>query len=261
MGKIKRILYIDPVCEKPAIHTALKKYLLQYSDPQQVHIDLTWLDYGPETLESYHYLALIGADTLRKVKQAEKDGYDAAILGCFCDPALDAAKEICERMVVVGVMEASVHIAAQLAPSFSILAASKVSVEDFRTNLSKYGLTNKLASFRTLDVPAVELMEDESVTSNRMKQEIAKAINEDGAEAIVLGCTLQLGHFLELQEKFGVPVIDPALAGLKTAEHFISLRDSLSWYTSKICTYSAPPKGQLAAWGLVDKYHLEGLFD
>ena len=258
--KLYRILYIDPVGEKPAVQSAIKEYLLRYSDPEHVEIDITCLDFGPHALESYFYLSLIEADVLRKVKKAEKDGYDAAIIGCFCDPALNSAKEICERMVVVGVMEPAVHIAAQLAPRFSILAASRVSIDDFRANLSKYGLTEKLASFRTLDVPVVELMRDPSVTERRMKEEISKAIQEDRAEAIVLGCTLQFGHFLELQKEFGVPVIDPILAGLRGAEYLISLRDSFNWYTSKVCTYSGTKVQEMKEWGMIENYKLEGLF-
>ena len=260
MAKKKRILYFDPVCEKPDIHAAVKAYLERYSDPERFEIDVAWIDNGPQTLESYFYLSLIGADTLRKVKQAENEGYDAAIIGCFCDPALDAAKEICKRMVVVGVMESAVHIAAQLAPRFSILAASRVSINDFRTNLCKYGLTDKLASFRALDVPAIDLLNDPGITGRRMKEEISKAIFEDHAEAIILGCTLQLNHFMEMQNEFNLPVIDPILAGLKGAEHLIALRDSLGWYTSKICTYAGPPPQEINDWGLAAKYSLEGLF-
>jgi len=255
-----RILYIDPVCEKPTVQSTIKEYLNHYSDPERVVVDIAWLDYGPQSLESYFYLSLIEADVLRIVKKAEKNDYDAAIIGCFCDPALDAAKEICERMVVVGIMEPAVHIAAQLAPRFSILASSRVSIDDFRANLNKYGLTSRLASFRTLDVPVVELMRDPKITERRMKEEISKAIQEDLAEAVVLGCTLQLGYFLELQKEFGVPIIDPILSGLKVAEHLISLRDSFNWYTSKICTYSGSNAQEMRDWGIIERYNLEGLF-
>ena len=93
-----------------------------------------------------------------------------------------------------------------------------------------------------------------------MREEITIAINEDLAEAIVLGCTLQLGHFSELQKEFSVPVIDPILAGLKGAEQLIALRDNFGWYTSKICTYAGPPNHEIHDWGLVEKYNLEGLF-
>jgi allantoin racemase len=192
------------------------------------------------------------------VKRAEEDGYDAVVIGCFCDPALDAAKEICEKTVVVGVMEAAVNIASLLAPRFSIIAPRRKSVQDFRDNLCRYGLEGRLASFRSLDLAVTDLMMDGEATERAIQREISTAINEDGAEAILLGCTLQLGHFEKLQEKFSVPVIDAALAGFATALHLIYLRNNFGWYTSKKCTYETPPKGQLFAWGLEEKYNIKG---
>lgn len=247
--KKKRILYIDPVGEKPLVQAAIKEHLNRYAAEDYAAIEVTHLDKAPPVLEYYYYLALIAPKLLHRIKQAELDGFDAAIIGCFCDPALDAAKEICENMVVVGVMEASVHIASFLASRFSILAAQQKSVQDFRDNLIKYGLKDKLASFRSLGISAAELMKDSNETAERMRKEIRLAIDEDGAEAVILGCTLQLGHFQELQKEFGIPVIDAPLAALKTAESLISLRDDFGWYTSKICSYLTPSKEELASWG------------
>jgi allantoin racemase len=256
----KRILFIDPVGEKPEVQNEISEYLNRYKLEGYAKIDVGHLGKAPHVLEYYLYLSLIGPALLKRVKQAELEGYDAAIIGCFCDPALDAAKEICDKMVVVGVMEAAVNIASFLAPRFSIIAALQKSVQDFRDNMHKYGLNGRLASFRCLDLSAGDLMADPNATEKLMRREIRKAIEEDGAEAILLGCTLQLGHFQELGREFGVPVIDAVLAGLRTAEHLISIRDSCGWYTSKRCSFKTPPKGELASWGLEDFYNLNGMF-
>jgi len=256
----KRILYIDPVGEKPAVQASLRAYLSAAAAPDSAEIEVTSLGQAPPSLETYYYLALIAPELLRRIKLAEREGYDAAIIGCFCDPALDAAKEICERMVVVGVMEAALQIASLLAPRFTILAAQHKSVQDFRDNLGKYGLTGRLASFRSLDIPANDLLNDPALVAQRMREEITWAIEEDQAEAIILGCTLQLGHYQQLQREFGLPVIDAALAGLKVAEHLIAVREACGWYTSKISSYAPVPQGELAAWGLAQHYGVADLF-
>ena len=254
-----RILYINPVGENPKLQEEFVEYLNAHKGPD-TEITVESLGQAPHSLESYYYLSLIAPDLLRRIKQAENEGYDAVVTGCFCDPAMDACKEICEHMVVVGVMESAVHIAAQLAPRFSILSASLKSVQDFRDNLGKYGLSGRLASFRTLDIPVVDLMSDPSITARRMGQEVSLAISQDKAEAVILGCTLQLGHYKELQREHGVPVIDAALAGLYAAEHLVSVRDRSGWYTSKISSYAPTPKGELASMGLDKYYNIEGLF-
>ena len=252
----KRILYIDPVGEKPLVQAAIKEHLNRYVAEDYAEVQVTHLDRAPLVLEYYYCLSLIAPKLLHKIKQAELDGYDAAIIGCFCDPALDAAKEICEKMIVVGVMEAAVHVASFFAPRFSILAAQQKSVQDFRDNLNKYGLRDRLASFRSLGISAAELLENSQATAERMRQEIRLAIDEDGAEAVILGCTLQLGHFQKLQKEFWIPVIDASLAALKTAENLVNIRDSFGWYTSKVCSYLTPSKDELASWELEDEYYI-----
>jgi allantoin racemase len=253
MGK-KRILYIDTVGEKPEEQAGIKEYLNKHLSEDCEPIEVTSLGNAPLNMEYFTYLAFAGPEIVRIVRQAENKGYDASIIGCFCDPALDAAKEACDRMVVVGVMEAAVHLASYLAPKFSIIAARWKSVADFQVNLDKYGLSNRLASFRSLDVRVEDLQSDCNATHDRMSQEIKIAIEKDAAEAIILGCTLQMGHYTELQKEFGVPVIDVQLAGLLLAEQLIDARDKFGWYTSKICSYITPPKGVLTSMGLADKY-------
>lgn len=255
----KRILYIDTRGEDPREQGPISEYLNGCRGEGYAPIDVASLGPAPFSLEYYTYLALVGPDILRVAKQAEKDGYAAAIIGCFCDPALDAAKEMCEQMVVVGVGEAAMHLASYLAPKFSIISARRKSVADFEMNLGKYGLTNRLASFRSLDVCVEDLQADDGVTHTRMREEIRRAVEEDGAEAIILGCTLQMGHYDKLQKEFGVPVIDVQLAGLLLAEQLIEARDRYNWYTSKLCSYITPPKGELAGLGLSKKYGIEEL--
>lgn len=255
--KKKRILYIDPLGEKPEEQNAIREYLNRNPHENCQPIEVTSLGKAPFNMEYYTYLDFAGPDIVRVVKQAENKGYDACIIGCFCDPSLDAAKEACDRMVVVGVMEAAVHLASYLAPKFSIIAARRKSVADFQANLDKYGLSNRLASFRSLEVQVEDLQCDSNLTHDRMRKVIRLAIEEDGAEAIILGCTLQMGHYAELQKEFGVPVIDVQLAGLLLAEQLMEARDRYGWYTSKICSYMTPPRGVLASQGLADKYGLD----
>ena len=46
-----------------------------------------------------------------------------------------------------------------------------------------------------------------------------QAIDEDFAESLILGCTLETGCYKEMEAELGVPVIDPSIAAFKAAEH------------------------------------------
>jgi allantoin racemase len=63
-----------------------------------------------------------------------------------------------------------------------------------------------------------------------------KAIEEDGAEVVILGGGPLIGYGKEIEKDLGIPVIDPTLAALKLMEGFIDQ----GYCQSKICRWSPP---------------------
>ena len=133
MGKI---LWINPVgtslFDKP-----IKEFLDTAKEPG-TQLDMCSLARGPQHLEYHYYEALVLADTLHAVKKAENEGYDAAVIGCFYDPGLHEAREICERMAVTAPAESAMHIATTLGHSFSILVGRKKWIPKMHQNVVKY---------------------------------------------------------------------------------------------------------------------------
>jgi len=115
----QRILYIHPV---GPVGVEIEEGLQFLTSQKQEGTELTMvtLPRGPEHLEYRYYEALVLVDILHLVKEAESQGFDAAIVGCFYDTGLQAAREVVERMVVVAPCEASIHIASTLGDKFSI---------------------------------------------------------------------------------------------------------------------------------------------
>ena len=87
----------------------------------------------------------------------------------------------------------------------------------------KLGLSDRLASIRTIGIPVLELMDRPRVKS-ALLEAVRKAISEDGAQVMVLGCTGLVGLAAEVQRELGVPVVDPSMASLKLAETLIELK-------------------------------------
>ncbi|MBQ6361045.1 MAG: hydantoin racemase [Lachnospiraceae bacterium] len=248
----KRILFINPVghdeCDKEVF-----EYLQQYRDPD-TEIVVESLPAGlPKMLEYSCYEALIAEPMLRRIKKADLEGYDACIIGCYFDPFLDTAKEICHHMVVTAPAEAGMHIAATIGDSFSVIVVRNKTIPEMREYVYKRGFGRYLASMRSLEIPVRELQADPEKTKNRMREKIRQALEEDMAEVILLGCTVEIGFFKELQEELGIPVIDANIAPLKYAEFLCSIRDcGAGWYTSKIGKYESPDDAELRAWGMRD---------
>jgi len=178
---------------------------------------------GPESIECTYDATWAELEALLEAEKAEKEGYDAVIDYCHSDPGLIAMKESLE-IPVIGLHEASIHLASLLGRRFSIITVGGESVKGPKLDrVRSYGLENKLASIRPINIKVLDIKKDFNKLINALYQEAKKAITEDGADVIVLGCGSLLNIAQILQEKLKVPVIDPGLAALKVAEMLVKL--------------------------------------
>lgn len=253
----RRILFLKSVAYAD-LNGAIKDYLELYKDGK-TELEVRSLPAGPKHLEYQYYQAIAGAGILKGILQAEKDGFDAAVISCFDDPYLYPAREICRDMTVTAPGESSMHLASVLGDRFSIIVGRDKWIPQMRENVCKYGLEKKLASFRSLGMGVLEFHEDETATMRRMKEEIHSAVTKDRAEVIILGCSMQFGFYKELQEEFKVPVIDSMIAGLKHAEQLLEMKEKAGWTFSRRGMYERPPKEEMEQWGLEKDFGLEGL--
>jgi len=244
-----KLLYIEPVVSEMVGEWT--RYLSQYKCPE-TEVVVTSLPEGPRHLEYYSYGALVVPKLLNIIKGAEKEGFDGAIIGCFYDPGLREAREIAEKLVVTAPAEASMHIASTLGQRFSIIVGRTKWIPLMRENVIKYGFQDHLASFQAIGMGVLDLQVDPEETKRRIVQAAQEAIEQDGAEVIILGCTHQFGFYQELQGILGVPVIDVGLAALNYAEFLVNLRNNHGWYFNKKNEYLSPPHEEIEAWKLSD---------
>ena len=99
-----KILVINPNTSKLVTEKVANK-IRQIARPD-VQADVIQIEHGPESLESYYDESLATPYTIQAVKKANEDGYDAIILAAFCDPGLEALKEI-SSVPVYGIEETS----------------------------------------------------------------------------------------------------------------------------------------------------------
>jgi allantoin racemase len=194
-------------------------------------------DRGPETIESAYDEAHAVPPTLELVRKANEEGYDAVVLACFSDPGLDAAKEI-SMIPVLGIEEASLHVAAMLGARFTVLTPRRERIPSRLEHVRKRGLDHFLASVRCLDLSVAETDADPAGTKKKILDVAKRAVDEDGAEVIILGCSGMAGYASEIEERLNVKVIDPTSVALKLAEAMADL----GLVHSKAGFYSTPPK-------------------
>ncbi len=257
--RMTKILWINPIATADYDH-ALQEWIDTAKRPE-TQVDVVSLKRGTRHTEYHYYEALILPDLLHRVKRAEREGYDAAVLGCFYDPGLRVAREITDQIVVAAPAEASMLIAAALGHRFSIIVGRKKWIPKMHENVVNYGLETRLASFESVDLGVEDFQKDVKETERRLTKAAQRAIEERLAEVIILGCGLQYGFYEVLQKKLGVPVIDVVLAALKHAELGIELRRRFGWGHSKRYEYESPPTAEIAAWDLAKQFpEMEGLW-
>ncbi len=178
---------------------------------------------GPASVESSveEHLAVPGL--LEAAPELEAEGFDAIIIGCYGDPGLAPARELVD-IPVIGPGQASGHVAAQLGEKFGILTVVPEVVPAIRRQMRGYGLEPFLADVRAVDVPVLELRERAEEVLDTLEEEARRAVDA-GSDALVLGCMTMgfLDAARDLQERVGIPVVNPVLAALRTAESTVAL--------------------------------------
>ena len=230
-----KILVILPILKHEVYEEITYRELEQVAS-KDTEIHVASLEKGPASIESAYDEALAVPGILELVAKAEKKGFDAVIIDCMGDPGLEPAREIVD-IPVVGSCQASLAIASTLGQKFSVVTALKSMTPLFHDLVRKYGYSTNFASVRSIEVPVLDLEKRWNEMKEALAREGRAAIEQDGADVIVLGCTGMIGMAKELQETLKVPVVDPAPAALKLAELLVTLKLS----QSKL-VYPKPPE-------------------
>ncbi len=243
-----KILWIDPVGTEG--FDAVIGKILKESALQGTEIDVVSLPEGrPCHLEYHAYEGLVTADITEIVFHYSGE-YDGIVIGCFYDVALREAREVSGKAVVTAPCESSIMFAAQLGNTFSVLVGRQKWIPKMRENIHAYGYGDRMASMLPLELGVLEFQEDTKKTAQIMLKQGKKAVEEDGAEVLILGCTIEFGFHEKMQEELGVPVIDAVAAPFKMAEMLADSARLFSWYPSRKWGSESPSKKEIADWNL-----------
>ncbi|MBT8446245.1 MAG: aspartate/glutamate racemase family protein [Gammaproteobacteria bacterium] len=166
---------------------------------------------------------------------AQSKGYDAVFINTIGDYAL-AAQRSGVDIPVVGAGQSAMTLATTLGRRFSIVSIWPPKMSFIYEELLKdYGLESLCASVRhvTGDSELATLSEPENFVTEmgearldsikRIVGECRRAVDEDGADVIVLGCTCMSPTHQHVQAAMEVPVINGVTAGYKYTELLLSL--------------------------------------
>lgn len=260
MGGAKpiKVMYLNPVGNGDH-DSAVAEMARDHKLPgTEVHVaSLPSSEGGFTHIEYRSYEAMLTRGIIRAVRAAAREGFDAMAIGCFYDTALHHAREISDHMVVTAPCVSSCEIAAGLSNRFGIVVARRKWVHQMHDTVRDYGHEHRVSGFYHVEPGANDDDDDLVETERRFIEAGRKAVEEDYAEALILGCTPGVGFYKQVEEKLGVPVIDPSIAALKRAEYGAVLRRQCGWVPSRKWSTEALPEEELACFG---RFHAEEPF-
>jgi len=186
---------------------------------------------GPVSIEGFYDEAFAVPGLIQALLQAPDA--DAAIIACFDDTGLDAARSVAP-FPVVGICEAALLTAGQIAKRIAVITTLPRSIVPLEELVRRYGFAER-ARVTASNVAVLDLEKPGSGAAKKLDAEIARAL-EQGAEAIVLGCAGMADLAAALSQKFGVPIVDGVAAAVKQAEALVGL----GLTTSRRGSYALP---------------------
>lgn len=200
--------------------------------------------FGPESCEGNldSHLAAIGV--LDRVL-AYKEPYNAVVQAGFGEHGREALQEVL-HVPVIDITEAAAHLACLLGHRYSVVTTLDRAVPLIEDRLLLAGLDRRCASVRATGLGVLELEQDHARTLEAITEQAARAVRDDHAEVICLGCGGMAGLDSQLAGILGVPVIDGVAAAVKLAEALHGLGMS----TSKVRTYASPRAKTIHGWPL-----------
>ncbi|KJK48466.1 hypothetical protein UK23_17020 [Lentzea aerocolonigenes] len=193
---------------------------------------------GPASIESHYDEALSVPGLLAEIAAGEESGVDGYVVACFGDPGLDAARELA-RGPVVGIAEAAMRTAAYLGRGFTVVTTLSRTRGRAWDLAERYGMRGLCLGVHACEIPVLEL---DSGALDVVVDACARAVEEDGADVVVLGCAGMTDWAAPISAAIGVPVVDGVQAAVLTVQALVEL----GLCTGKRDEFAAPPPKRYA---------------
>lgn len=180
---------------------------------------------GPVNYSSHHDFVLADVANFEAGCRAQAEGYAAVCIDTMSDSGVAALRAVLD-IPVFGPGKVSMLTALMFGDRFSILTMASRWKPLYKKALDELGMHHKCASVRAIEVPPDNqglLAGKEAEVFPLLEQAARKAIEEDGAEVLILGSTTMHQAHAYLVERLPVPIINPGPVSYKMAEAALAL--------------------------------------
>lgn len=164
---------------------------------------------------------LAGAIALEMLADAHRD-FDAAVIAAFGDPGLGGARELFP-IPIIGLAEAGMLTACMLGGKFGIVTFSQSLEAWYHECIAWHGLQSRCAGVRALPGTFQSIADVQEEKESLLVDLAQRAVDENGADVVVLAGAPLAGLARRVRERIPVPVVDCVEAAVKQAETLVAL--------------------------------------
>ncbi|GED88344.1 aspartate/glutamate racemase family protein [Streptomyces sp. 6-11-2] len=201
--------------------------------------------FGPESVEGNFESYLAAVAVMDRIVRYDEP-YDAVIQAGYGEHGREGLQELLD-VPVVDITEAAAQMAMLIGRTYSVVTTLDRAVPQIQDRLLLAGLNERCASVRASGLPVLELEADPARAADAIVAEARRAVDEDRAEVICLGCGGMAGLDQKISAATGVPVVDGVAAAVTLAEGLVRLGLS----TSKVRSYAPPRPKTVTGWPIV----------
>ena len=189
--------------------------------------EIRHLSHAPRNIDYYAPKHLAETEIMMAAVEAERDGFDAFVIGCCYDPALTQCRELVD-IPVVGPLEASVLLSRLFGHSFAVVTDHRKAVPEIRDRVRLYGLENSCRSVDAIDWFVTDMVLDPMTVAKDTYVKVQDVMRTTGAETVVIGCTIvsacyELAALKGDAELAALSVVNPNVMAVKLAEMMADL--------------------------------------
>lgn len=179
--------------------------------------------------------------------QAEREGYDAFIIGHFQDAGLYEARSVV-KIPVVALGEASMLYSCQLGQRSGIITINTRYIPWFHHQITKYGLERRVTGVHAMQFEPGQILK--AYESQELADEVVRLFAEQAKPLVAAGCDVLIPGggipmllFSALRDHVvdGAPVINGIPIVVKMAELAVKLRKLSGLGVSRVSDYIQPP--------------------
>lgn len=235
-----RILVVN-VNTTESITESIRKEAAVAAAPGTEIVGLT-PSFGAVSVEG-NYESYLAAIAVMETVRAYPEPFDAIIQAGYGEHGREGLQELFD-VPVVDITEAAASTAQFLGRTYSVVTTLDRTVPLIEDRLHAAGLSARCASVRASGMAVLDLERDPQAAVDAIADQAARAVRDDRAEVICLGCGGMSGLTERVVERTGVPVVDGVTAAVTIAESLVRL----GLTTSKVRTYAPPRPKEMLNW-------------